>query len=126
MIRLGLCCIFKAQPIRFRRTTARYLAGLTVEAQRRRLSEICLSNAENLMLALRFCHENGIGDFRISSPRNGWQAADIRKHHDYIDVRDMPDSWPAMDLTVEVEAKAKELAVLKLKEELARRQAKKR
>ncbi len=295
MIRLGLCCIFKAEPIRFRRTTARYLSGFAVDEQRRRLSEICLANAESLNQALAFCHENGIGDFRvnsqilplkthpdvgydvsdlpdgdriiktfkacktfaknhhirttfhpdqfivlsspgpevvkrsvadlnyqaevaqwigadvinihaggvygdkpaaldrlrknirklaarvrkrltlenddvsysprdllpvcadlavplvydvhhhrclpddlsveeatrlaaetwdreplfhISSPKNGWRATDIRKHHDYIDVKDMPENWLSMDLTVEVEAKAKELAVLKLKKDL--------
>ena len=67
MIRLGLCCIFKAQPIRFRRTTARYLSGFPVDEQRRRLSEICLANAESLKRALAFCHENGIGDFRVNS-----------------------------------------------------------
>ncbi len=27
MIRFGLCCIFKKEPIRFRRTTAKYLSG---------------------------------------------------------------------------------------------------
>jgi UV DNA damage endonuclease len=295
MIRLGLCCIFKAQPIAFRRATAGYLSRFPVDEQRRRLSDICLANAENLKQALVFCRENGIGDFRVnsqilplkthpaagydmadlpdadrimrtfnackrfagkhnirttfhpdqfivlsspnpdvversladlnyqaevaqwigadvinihaggvygdkaaalgrlrrrivklparvrkrltlenddvsyspqdllplcrdmgvplvydvhhhrclpddlsvdkatalaaetwdrepvfhlSSPKNGWQGPDVRKHHDYIDFNDMPESWLAMDLTVEVEAKAKELAVLKLKHAL--------
>lgn len=295
MIRLGLCCIFKAQPIKFRRTTARYLSGFSLDQQRRRLSEICLANAASLAQALRYCRQNGIGDFRvnsqilplkthpevgyhvsdlphgdriirafrscktfaskhdirttfhpdqfiilsspypevvrrsvadleyqaevaqwigadvinihaggvyqdkpaalarlrktidtlaepvrsrltlenddvsysprdllpvcadmavplvydvhhhrclpddlevaeasrlaaetwrreplfhISSPRNGWQGGDIRKHHDYIDFGDMPNVWLSMDLTVEVEAKAKELAVLRLKKDL--------
>ena len=295
MIRLGLCCIFKDQPIRFRRATAAFLARLPVPEQRRRLSEICLANAENLKKALIFCQQNGIGDFRvnsqilplkthpgvgydmadlpdgdtiiktfaacgrfagkhhlrtsfhpdqfiilsspdpavvarsvadlryqaevarwinadvinihaggaygdkpaalerlkkavsrlpgpvrkrltlenddisysprdllpvcadlavplvydvhhhrclpddlsieeatrlavatwdreplfhISSPKNGWHSPDIRKHHDYIDVRDFPECWRSLDLTIEVEAKAKELAVLKLKEAL--------
>jgi len=295
MIRLGLCCIFKDQPIRFRRATAAFLARLPVPEQRRRLSEICLANAENLKKALVFCQENGIGDFRvnsqilplkthpgvgyemddlpeaetiiktfsacgrfagkhhlrtsfhpdqfiilsspdpavvarsvadlryqaevarwinadvinihaggaygdkpaalerlkkavsrlpgpvrkrltlenddisysprdllpvctdlavplvydvhhhrclpddlsieeatrlavatwdreplfhISSPKNGWHAPDVRKHHDYIDIKDFPECWRSLDLTIEVEAKAKELAVLKLKEAL--------
>jgi UV DNA damage endonuclease len=298
MIRLGLCCIFKEQPIRFRRTTARFLSGLSIREQRSRLSDICLSNAESLKDALRFCHQTGIGGFRInsqilplkthpivgydiadlpdadkiiktfkscgafakrhhirttfhpdqfivlsspdpevvnrsiadlryqaevagwvnadvinihaggaygdkasalarlrkniealpgpvrkrltlenddisyspqdllpvcsdmkiplvydvhhhrclpddlsieeatrraartwhreplfhlSSPKNGWHSSDIRKHHDYIDIRDMPESWLSLDLTMEVEAKAKELAVLKLKRELEKR-----
>ncbi len=296
MIRLGLCCIFKNQPIRFRRATARYLSGLARRERCQRLSDICLANAENLRLALQFCRENGIGAFRVnsqilplkthpvvgydvndlpagdrivktfracgafakrhrlrttfhpdqfivlsspdpdvisrsiadlkyqaqvagwinadvinihaggvygdkpaalarlektvaalpaavkkrltlenddvsytprdllplckktgtplvydvhhhrcrpdglsaeeatrlaaatwdreplfhlSSPKNGWGSPDIRKHHDYIDINDFPAVWRGRDLTVEVEAKAKELAVLKLKKELA-------
>jgi len=56
--------------------------------------------------------------FHLSSPKNGWDAPDIRKHHDYIDVTDLPDFWRSMDVTIEVEAKAKELAVIKLMEDL--------
>ena len=53
--------------------------------------------------------------FHISSPINGWNGkSDVRKHHDYIDIKDFPRNWLSLDLTVEVEAKAKELAVLKL------------
>jgi UV DNA damage endonuclease len=298
MIRLGLCCLFKDQPIVFRRTTARFLSGLSARDRLRRLSDICLSNAENLKKALAYCRETGIGGFRInsqilplkthpdvgydiadlpdadqivkdfkscgafakkhhirttfhpdqfivlsspdpgvvvrsmadlnyqaevagwvhadvinihaggvygdkaaalarlmetvrglapavrkrltlenddisyspadllpvceqmkiplvydvhhhrcrpdgltveeaterailtwnrqplfhvSSPKNGWRSADIRPHHDYIHWKDFPAAWPALDLTVEVEAKAKELAVLKLKKVLEKR-----
>jgi UV DNA damage endonuclease len=57
----------------------------------------------------------------ISSPRDGWNSPSPRSHSDYINLRDFPPSWEATDLTVEVEAKAKELAVRKLKEALLRR-----
>lgn len=53
--------------------------------------------------------------FHLSSPLNGWKGASINKHHDYIDPQDFPEYWLNLDITVEVEAKAKELAVLKLK-----------
>ncbi len=59
--------------------------------------------------------------FHISSPIHGWGKTDIRKHHDYIHINDFPDVWLDYDLTVEVEAKAKELAVFKLMEELKKR-----
>jgi UV DNA damage endonuclease len=298
MIRLGLCCLFSEQPITFRRTTARFLSSLSGGERKRRLSDICLANAESLKKALEFCHETGIGDFRInsqilplkthpimgydvaelpdadriiktfkscgayakrrhirttfhpdqfiilsspdpavvarsiadlnyqaevagwvhadvinihaggvygdkasalarlmetirgltpavrkrmtlenddisyspadllpvcekmkiplvydvhhhrcrpdglsveeatgraihtwnreplfhvSSPKNGWRSSDIRPHHDYINWKDFPACWLALDLTVEVEAKAKELAVLKLKQELQKK-----
>ena len=58
--------------------------------------------------------------FHLSSPINGWQSPDIRKHHDFIDINDFPRIWRSMEITVEVEAKAKEVAVLKLMEELSR------
>jgi UV DNA damage endonuclease len=56
--------------------------------------------------------------FHISSPRDGWSGPDPRKHHDYIDIRDLPKDWLSMDITVEVEAKAKELAIKKLMADL--------
>ena len=56
--------------------------------------------------------------FHLSSPKDGWESEDPRKHHDYIDANDFPSCWMDLDITVEVEAKAKELAVLKLKQDL--------
>ena len=52
--------------------------------------------------------------FHISSPLKSWQDKNPRNHHDYINLDDFPDCWLKLDITVEVEAKAKELAVLKL------------
>ncbi|MHC4995794.1 MAG: UV DNA damage repair endonuclease UvsE [Planctomycetota bacterium] len=54
--------------------------------------------------------------FHLSSPAEGWEGPKPRRHHDYIDPNDFPDCWKEMRLTVEVEAKAKELAVLRLME----------
>ena len=59
--------------------------------------------------------------FHLSSPLNGWQTGPCRPHHDFIDPADFPDCWRDLDITVDVEAKAKELAVLKLKSDLAGR-----
>ena len=56
--------------------------------------------------------------FHLSSPKNGWESDNPRNHHDYIDAGDFPSCWANIDITVEVEAKAKELAVLKLKQDL--------
>jgi UV DNA damage endonuclease len=67
-IRLGLCCIFKKEPIRFRATTAKYLLQLSREEQLQKLSGLCRHNTESLLEALCFLHENGIGAFRILSP----------------------------------------------------------
>ena len=56
--------------------------------------------------------------FHISSPLTPGNPGDCRKHHDYIDIKDMPCFWNDLVLTVDVEAKAKELAVFKLLGEL--------
>ncbi len=56
--------------------------------------------------------------FHISSPRNGWIGAHPQRHHEYSNPHEFPVSWKQLagecNLTVEVEAKAKELAVLAL------------
>jgi UV DNA damage endonuclease len=61
--------------------------------------------------------------FHLSSPRAGWGGGDPRPHADYIAPADLPAEWPAMRLTVDIEAKAKERAVLQLIQDLASRPA---
>jgi len=56
--------------------------------------------------------------FHISSPLEGWTGPKPERHHDYIDPKDFPAAWRGWDLTVEVEAKAKELAVTRLQQAL--------
>ena len=56
--------------------------------------------------------------FHLSSPKNGWISGNPGHHHDYINSDDFPSCWKHLDITVEVEAKAKELAVLKLMQDL--------
>jgi UV DNA damage endonuclease len=60
--------------------------------------------------------------FHISSPLNPRQDGNPRNHHDFIDPEDLPEFWLSQDITVEVEAKAKELAVLKLMKEIEKKQ----
>ncbi|MGV3711087.1 MAG: UV DNA damage repair endonuclease UvsE [Gemmatimonas sp.] len=55
--------------------------------------------------------------FHLSSPREGWDARDTRPHHDLIEPADWPESWTQLwqagyRFTVDIEAKAKERAVL--------------
>ena len=57
--------------------------------------------------------------FHLSSPLNGWTGKNLAPHHDYIDPADFPNCWKDLTITIEVEAKAKELAILKLKEDLS-------
>lgn len=56
----------------------------------------------------------------ISSPKNGFEnIKDSRAHADYIDVQHLPQFLFKYDnLIIDVEAKAKEVAVLKLYEDI--------
>lgn len=57
--------------------------------------------------------------FHLSSPRDGWQGANPRPHHDFIAIDDLPSCWRQQRITVEVEAKAKEVALHRLFAELS-------
>jgi UV DNA damage endonuclease len=67
-MRLGLCCLFKNEPVTFRTTTAKALSTLKRNEQLRKLSDICTHNASNLLLAVETVNRLGIGSFRIMSP----------------------------------------------------------
>jgi UV DNA damage endonuclease len=57
----------------------------------------------------------------LSSPKDGWSGPNPRAHADYIDPADFPEFWRGRAMTIDVEAKAKERAVLAVKEALSRR-----
>ena len=59
--------------------------------------------------------------FHLSSPLDGWKGPKPNRHHDFINIVDFPDCWRGLSLTVEVEAKAKEVAVLKLMKQLSQK-----
>ena len=67
MIRLGLCCIFRDEPIKFRTTTATAIKRLSRREARKKLAGLCAENAAALLSALRYCSEHGIGGFRVNS-----------------------------------------------------------
>jgi UV DNA damage endonuclease len=56
----------------------------------------------------QYCH--------LSSPKAGWGGRNPKPHADFIDPDDFPECWLGRQMTVDVEAKAKELAVVRLME----------
>ena len=68
LLRLGLCCQFLEQPIKFRVTTATAMQRLPRREQLARFTKLCAGNAEALLASLKFCANHGIGSFRILSP----------------------------------------------------------
>ena len=50
----------------------------------------------------------------ISSPKGGWSSPRPQAHDDFVRPRDVPPFWLGRHMTVDVEAKGKELAVLRL------------
>ena len=55
--------------------------------------------------------------FHVSGPRFGWGGRNSSYHSEHIDTADFPGAWCRLKITVEVEAKAKEKAVLRLMRE---------
>lgn len=107
------------------------------------LLPICLANDIPLVYDVHHhrCHPDGLSVeaatvqaqrtwnreplFHLSSPLEGWDGPKPERHHDFIEPTDFPECWRDLDLTVEIEAKAKELAVLKLMTELGQHQQQK-
>lgn len=127
-----------------RRLSARARSRLTIENDDRTFTPhdllgVCASLGLPLIYDVHHhrCHPDGLGIeeavrlaastwrrrpvFHVSSPRGGWSSAERRRHADFIRLSDFPRLWEDMDCTVEVEAKAKELAVRKLQTALRRR-----
>ncbi len=85
MLRLGLCCIFRDEPIKFRQTTALAVSRLTRPDALQKLSQIAVDNASALKSALMYCRANQIGAFRILSqllplkthPQHGYEIDDL-------------------------------------------------
>lgn len=85
MIRLGLCCIFRDQPIKFVNTTATAIGKMKRPDALAKLSGLCIANADALLLALQFCANNGIGCFRVNSqilplkthPTSGYEVDEL-------------------------------------------------
>ncbi len=67
MIRLGLCCMFRDQPIKFVTTTATAISKMKRTDALAKLGRLCIENADALLAALHFCAENDIGCFRVNS-----------------------------------------------------------
>lgn len=87
MIRLGLCCIFREEPIKFRTTTAAAIKRLSRNDGQRKLADLCAANAEALMAALQYCSANGIGCFRVNS-----QILPLKTHPEVgYDLKRLPD-----------------------------------
>jgi len=66
-MRLGLCCLFVEEAIRFRTTTAAAQAKLSNKHRTEKLRELAAHNAASLYAAIDYCAAHGIGCFRVNS-----------------------------------------------------------
>ena len=86
MLRLGLCCKFEKEPIKFLTTTALAAGKLSPAARGVKLAGLCLANALALERALEYCAANGIGCFRVNS-----QVLPLATHPELgYDLKDLP------------------------------------
>ena len=91
-LRLGLCCQFALEPIKFRTTTATAMLRLSKRERLAQLAELSLGNADALLASLQFCANHGIGAFRINSqilpvkthPTAGYDVAELPGSQDII------------------------------------------
>ncbi len=87
-MRLGLCCLFRDQPIKFVTTTATTISKMKRPDALEKLSRLCMANADALLIALQYCDENGIGCFRVNS-----RILPIKTHPTCgYEVDDLPES----------------------------------
>lgn len=88
MIRFGLCCAFRDQPIKFTTTTATAIGKMTRPDGLAKLSGLCRANADSLLAALQFCAGNGIGCFRVNS-----QILPLKTHPTCgYEIEELPES----------------------------------
>ena len=66
-MRLGLCCTFQDEAIRFRTTMVRLVQGRAEADRGAYLADIALHNVRTLESAVAYCARNGIGAFRVLS-----------------------------------------------------------
>ncbi len=92
MIRFGLCCAFREQPIKLVNTTAAAVEKLSRADALAKLSRLCRTNAESLLAALDFCAGHGIGCFRVNSqilplkthPQLGYNMDELPDHEEIV------------------------------------------
>lgn len=92
MTRLGLCCAFRDQPIKFGNTTVTAIAKMKRADALAKLSRLCLENANALLAALQFCAAYEIGCFRINSqilpvkthPKTGYDIVELPESEEII------------------------------------------
>lgn len=66
-IRFGLCCLFLEESIKFKTTTFKYYSKLEAKEKLEKLDMLILHNVSSLLQAIKFCAENQIYSFRITS-----------------------------------------------------------
>ena len=98
---------------------SRYALPLVYDVHHHRCNPDGLTIEEATKLAVATWESAGREPYcHLSSPRAGWQTGNPRPHADYIDLADLPNCWQGLEMTVDIEAKARELAVLKLMADL--------
>ncbi|QSH41556.1 UV DNA damage repair endonuclease UvsE [Lentisphaerota bacterium ZTH] len=89
MIRLGLCCIFIDEPVKYHYTTLKIIKSFKRrEDQLQKLSGIALSNSKALVESVKNCKKLGIGAFRVLS-----QILPIYSHPEFgYNLDDLPNA----------------------------------
>ncbi|MBF0330476.1 MAG: UV DNA damage repair endonuclease UvsE [Candidatus Omnitrophica bacterium] len=107
MIRLGLCCLFIDQPIKFRVATATHLLKFPRNERLAKLSWLCLENARTLLKAIEYCGAHHIGCFRVNS-----QFWPVKTHPDAgYDLAQLPDETDIQKMLLQCRERSRALDV---------------
>ncbi|NLF93164.1 MAG: UV DNA damage repair endonuclease UvsE [Oligosphaeraceae bacterium] len=92
---------------------------LVYDVHHHRVNPDGLSIAQATALAMRTWEGRGCSPhLHLSSPAQPWaMPGNHRPHADYIDPEDIPECWQGLAAVIDVEAKAKELAILRLRQD---------
>ncbi len=93
-LRLGLCCAFAQEPIKFRTTTVTAMMRWERRERLERLAALGLGNAEALRAALLYCAAHGIGSFRVVSqilpvkthPQAGYAVEELPGQRELVEL----------------------------------------
>jgi UV DNA damage endonuclease len=66
-LKLGLCCLFYNEPIKFKTYTNTALQKLSTKEQKEKIQSIILHNISTLQKAIDYCYKNNITSYRFSS-----------------------------------------------------------
>jgi len=96
-MRFGLCCKFFKEPIKYRTAQVKHSAKLNISERIEKISELCLHNSESLLKSIKYCKQNDIGSFRVTS-----DLFPLKSHPDFTyEISSLPQGKNILQILLE-------------------------